>query len=73
MAIFKDLGDSAEDARIGEIGRAAMSVPLGNMIALITDAKPPSKVERYKKKLLARFPKLKSSTNSTVRFTALFR
>jgi hypothetical protein len=53
MTVFADLADSNEDARIDKIGKAAMS---GLTVAFVTDAKPPAKVERYKKKLLHRFP-----------------
>lgn len=51
---YADLGDFGEDYRINIIGKTVMEQK--KVVAFLTDAKPPSKVERYIKKLKERFP-----------------
>lgn len=59
MASYADLADMPEDDRIRQIGRFTMMLPIGKTTAFVTDADPPDKVERYKRKLLQWFPQLK--------------
>ena len=57
---YVDLADELEeDRRIAVIGDAMMDLPAGRMVAFVTEAEPPEKVDRYVEKLLARFPELR--------------
>lgn len=51
---FADLADLGEDYRIKIIGETVLKHR--KVVSFVTDAKPPSKVDRYIKKLLERYP-----------------